>query len=140
MKTGKWELKDLYPGAHIRVKFDHFYHHGIYIGDDEVIQFGLPYDIHNDPTKIKVLKSSLAEFCGNENAFIEVYVFTKKELKEKKKDEEIVLNAINSIGESGYSIIHNNCEHFANRCIFGIAKSSQIDDIYEQVSKMLEKC
>lgn len=140
MANGKWELRDLYPGAHIRVGFDHFYHHGIYVGNDEVVQFGLPYDICDDSKEIKVVKSSLQEFCANKTVFIEVYVFTKKELKTKLKDEDIVLNAINSIGEGGYSILSNNCEHFANKCVFGVKKSAQIEEIYEQVSKMLEKC
>ena len=137
MKVGKWELTDLYPGAHIRVSCSGYYHHGIYIGDGEVVQFGLPTDVYVDPKEIKVMRSPLADFCGKA-LFIEVYKYSKKELKEKKSDEEIIKTALSCVGEGGYNILQNNCEHFTNRCIFGFNKSEQIDEIYRQVSNMLK--
>ena len=136
MKTGTWELIDLYPGAHIRVKCDSYYHHGIYIGNGEVVQFGLPFEVYSDPKEVRVLRSSLAEFCGKA-LFIEVYKFSKKELKEKKPDDVIIETALSCVGQGGYSILRNNCEHFANRCVFGVTKSAQIDEIYANVAKML---
>ena len=33
------------------------------------------------------------------------------------------------IGEGGYNIIHNNCEHLAYECVFGEKKSEQTDAI-----------
>ena len=138
MKTGEWKLVDLYPGAHIRVKISNFYHHGIYIGNGEVVQFGYPNNISADPKDVKVVRSPIAEFVGTGN-FIEVYVYSKSELKQKRKDEDIIKEALSHLGEGGYSILKNNCEHFANRCVFGNGSSSQIDDVYANVEKLLKK-
>ena len=138
MPTGEWKLVDLYPGAHIRVKISNFYHHGIYIGDGEVVQFGYPNNITEDPKDVKVMRSPINEFVGTAN-FIEVYVYSKDELKTKRKDEDIIKEALSHVGEGGYSILKNNCEHFANRCVFGKGSSSQIDDVYQNVEKLLKK-
>ena len=138
MKTGEWKLIDPYYGAHIRVKFADFYHHGIYVDDSNVIQFGLPSEILQNPKDIKVISTSLEKFCG-QSLFFEVYVFSKKELKTKKSDDEIVAKAKSLIGMDGYNIIHNNCEHFANLCVFGVKKSDQVSQVYQDVAKLLNK-
>jgi len=137
MKSG-WKLTDLYPGAQIRVKMDNFYHHGIYIGNDEVVQFGLPDNVYQKPQDVKVVLTPLSEFCGKAT-FIEVRTFSITEKLKKFKDADIVNNALSHVGEGGYNILKNNCEHFANLCVFGKKESSQIDDVYDKVSKMLEK-
>ncbi len=138
MKMGTWKLVDLYPGAHIRSKVNNFYHHGIYIGNDEVVQFGLPFSMYEDSEDIKVLRSPIKDFCGSDG-FIEVYVYSKKELKQKYPDSEIIKNALSHIGEGGYNILRNNCEHFANFCVFGIKRSEQVDDVYDNVDKLFKK-
>ena len=138
MKKGELQLIDLYPGAHIRVKVGNFYHHGIYIGDGEVVQFGLPFDMYTDAKDVKVLRSPISDFCKPDD-FIEVYVYSRKELKQKFKDEVIIANALSHVGEGGYSIIKNNCEHFANFCIFGKKVSDQIDGAYKDVEEMYKK-
>lgn len=138
MHQGEWKLIDLYPGAHIRVKSHAYYHHGIYIGNDEVVQFGYPGNVYQEPKDVRVMRSSIEDFVG-EAQFIEVYVFSKAELKKKKDDQEIIKEALSHVGEAGYSILRNNCEHFANRCIYGSGTSDQIDDIADQVDKLLAK-
>ena len=136
MNNGNWELVDLYPGAHIRVKCGNYYHHGIYIGNGEVVQFGLPVETH-ELKDIRVLRSPLTDF-SEDFSIIEVYRFTEEELMEKKTDDIIIQNALLHVGEGGYSILKNNCEHFANKCIFGVTKSSQIDEVYANVAKWLK--
>ena len=136
MSNGTWEITPLYPGAHIRVKCDQYFHHGIYIGNNEVVQFGLPYEVYSDPKQVRVLRSPLTDFCEDITT-IEVYQFTIEELNEKKPDEKIIEEALSHVGEGGYSIIRNNCEHFANKCVFGVCKSNQIDEVYANVAKML---
>ena len=42
--------------------------------------------------------------------------------------EKIVQNARKRIGEIGYSLLHDNCEHFAVWCRYGTKKSKQADD------------
>lgn len=126
--AGEWKLIDLYPGAHIRVKVKNYYHHGIYIGNGEVVQFGHPFNVSEKPENVKVIRSPIEDFAGPAT-FIEVYQYSKKELKIKNKDEDIIKKALSSLGEGGYNVLNNNCEHFANRCIFNNSRSSQTDDL-----------
>ena len=126
MKQGEWKLVDLYVGAHIRVKVKNYYHHAIYIGNGEVVQFGHPFNVSENPQSIKVIRSPIEDFANNET-FIEVYQYSKKELKMKNKDEDIVKIALAHLGEDGYDFLRNNCEHFVNRCIFNQSISYQVD-------------
>jgi len=73
----KWEMIAPYPGAHIRVQIQSIYHHGIYVGEDEVIQFGLPFDMLRPKEEVKVLKSNMEQFL--QGGFLEVRVFDRKE-------------------------------------------------------------
>ena len=131
----KWEMKEPYFGAHIRVQVQGIYHHGIYIGNDEVIQFGLPIDMLRPKEEVKVLKSSVEEFL--QGGFLEVRIFDRKERKIKNDDQKIVEIAISKLGEDGYDIVHNNCEHFANFCVFNKKESQQVDNIREEIRKKL---
>ena len=54
----------------------------------------------------------------------------------KRNPKEIIDEAVKSIGEGGYNVISNNCEHFANRCVFGEAKSEQVDSVKELLRRM----
>ena len=44
--------------------------------------------------------------------------FTKKEIKSKNSDEEIIRIALSRLGEGNYDLLKNNCEHFVNECVF----------------------
>lgn len=131
----KWEMKEPYIGAHIRVQIQSIYHHGIYIGNNEVIQFGLLSDMLKPKEEVRVLVSSIEEFL--QGGFLEVRVFDRKERKIKNDDLKIVEIAKSKLGEDGYDIVHNNCEHFANFCIFNKKESKQIDDIRSEIRKKL---
>ena len=41
--------------------------------------------------------------------------------------------AVSQLGQGGYDIIYNNCEHFVNKCVFGVAYSTQIDKMREML-------
>ena len=43
--------------------------------------------------------------------------------------EKTIAAARGRLGEKGYNLIHNNCEHFAYECAYGIKKSTQEEDI-----------
>ena len=58
--------------------------------------------------------------------FLEVGVLDKKELKNKRSAQEIEKTALARLGEGGYNILYNNCEHFALWCKTGISESHQI--------------
>ena len=133
----KWKLIEPVKGDHIRVKSNQLYHHGIYIGNDEVIQFGGPFDMFTKPKDIVVEKVSIEEFL--KGGFLEVKVFDRKERKQKRNVDDIVNTALSMLGEGGYDILYNNCEHFVNYCILGEKKSSQVDDLHKEIREKLGK-
>ena len=131
----KWEMKDPSIGDHIRVQMGALYHHAIYIGNDEVIQFGHPFDYQKSASNVFVIKSPIDDFLRG--GFLEVRVYDRKERKKKRKPEEIVQEAYRHLGEGGYHILNNNCEHFANYCVFGVKFSEQIDAAHAQIKDQL---
>ena len=122
-----WELVDCTRGDMIRVNLGGLYHYGIYVSDEEVIQFGYPPVLRNkDKNNVVVVVTDITTFsCGK---IVEVASLTKGDRKKKFKPETIVDNARKRIGEGGYNIIHNNCEHFAYECYCGVHYSSQEDE------------
>lgn len=133
----KWKLIEPEIGDHIRVKSKQLYHHGIYIGNDEVVEFGHPFDMYQDHSLIKVMKSKVEDFLNG--GFLEVRIYTKKELKKKFSNDLIIERALSKIGEGDYNLLYNNCEHFANFCVFGIKESKQVDNIHEKIKNLLNK-
>lgn len=132
-----WIKRTPIKGDHIRIKFHDIYHHAIYVSTLCVVQFGLPMDIYDNPDKVKVITTSFEEFSkfGDE---IEIRTYSETELINKRDNEQIVEYALSKVGEGGYNLMHNNCEHFANLCVFGKKISKQVDDIYSQVEMMLK--
>ena len=128
---------DPIAGDHIRVLVNGYYHHGIYIGNDEVVQFGHPFDMYQDHREIKVIKSPIEDFLRG--GFLEVRQYSKKELKIKFSNDKICELALSKLGEGDYNLLYNNCEHFATFCVFGKKESKQVDDIHEKIKKLLNK-
>lgn len=124
-----WELKDPAYGDMIRVKSGSIYHYGIFVSDDEVIQFGLAPV--NRPTlsdkDVAVCVSDIDGFLSG--GFLEVAVPDKKEAKKRRKAAQIVEFARSRLGETGYHILYNNCEHFAYECYLGEKYCSQTEDV-----------
>ncbi len=125
----KWELKEPVRGDIVRVATSGLYHFGIYVSDEEVIQFGLPPSrrASTNPEDIKVLASDIDEFLAG--GFLEVCVYDRKEKKKNRTPDEIVSYARDQIGRGGYHILYNNCEHFANECANGERVCHQTDDL-----------
>lgn len=55
----------------------------------------------------------------------------------KNKDQDIINIAISKLGEGGYDIVYNNCEHFVNYCIFNTKKSDQVENVREEIRRKL---
>ncbi|MDR2822663.1 MAG: lecithin retinol acyltransferase family protein [Acholeplasmatales bacterium] len=129
---------DILPvyGDQIRVSRGLYYHHGIYVDDANIIQFGsLSRELN--PEDALVLISDLKTFLRN--GVLEVRVFTEEELKTKKNSDEVVKYALSKLGEKGYNIITNNCEHFCNECIFGVKQSEQVDSVLSILDLLFSK-
>ena len=132
----KWSYTEPTYGDMIRVAVCGIYHFGIYVSDDEVIQFGLPPSRRTslDDSTVEVLASSIDDFLSG--GFLEVCEFDKKEKKKNRSPKEIVDYARSKIGTRGYSILYNNCEHFANECVSGTRLCQQAEDIRAYFQKM----
>lgn len=125
----KWVYKEPALGDMIRVDMGGLYHFGIYVSDEEVIQFGLPprSRIGVRDADVEVLAADIDAFLAG--GFLEVCEFDKKEKKKNRTPSEIVEYARGKIGTKGYHILYNNCEHFANECVTGTAICRQAEDV-----------
>lgn len=124
----KWTLNEPKFGDIVRVKLGSIYHFGIYISDDSVIQFGLPpTSLDRDASKVFVCETSIETFLCDK--FLEVGEPDKQEKKKIRKPKDIVSVAKSRLGEGGYHILYNNCEHFVNECAFGKRDCEQVDSI-----------
>lgn len=132
-----WVVKKPVYGDQIRVNRGAYYHHGIYQDDDCVYQFAVPGDGNElDPEKAIVCTCTLAHF--GKGSPVEVREYTKEEKEIKRTPLEIIQYAKDHLGEGGYSIIRNNCEHFSNRCAFGKSESRQVEDVLNAISQIFK--
>ena len=122
----KWSVREIRPGDILRVNTGRYYHFGIYIGDETVIHFARP-DPHTltDASKAVVRKDSLDRFSMGKS--LEVRDYSLKEKLKKNAPRKVIETAVSQLGQAGYDIIYNNCEHFVNKCVFGVGYSTQID-------------
>ena len=122
----KWTFNNPKSGDMIRVCLGEFYHYGIYVSDDEIIQFGPPpMSLVRKDTDIEVEVTDIQSFlCGK---FLETGEPERKDKKNLRQPSEIIADARRRIGEKGYNILYNNCEHFVYECVLGIKYCSQTE-------------
>ena len=112
-----WKIAIFTPGDHIRVKRDHYYHHGIFVGNGEVIHYTAEKDDGiNKASEVFVKKTSIEFFL--KNGVGEKALYSRKEKHRLNKPEDIIQLANKSLGRGNYNIISNNCETFANDVSF----------------------
>lgn len=125
-----WVKKKPIKADHIRVmRIGGLYaHHGVYISDDEVIHFtGQDDDSILDWSKCKVIKTDLKTFL--KGGIVEVKEYTDEEFQDLYSPEQIVAYARACVGDKGYHLAFNNCEHFANVCTLGRFRSNQVERV-----------
>ena len=138
----EWVMKEPLAGDIVRVNMGIYYHYGIFESDDSIIQFGLPNNVSADPATIQVLSTSIDVFLGTDSdalRLIEVAEYTHDELHRKRKAAQVLEYARSRLGTGGYDILHNNCEHFVNECVFAQSRSSFIDSVREKIRKKLKE-
>lgn len=127
----KWEMKEARYGDIVRVALGSIYHFGIFVSEDEVIQFGLPPTTGRSTEDVEVLSAPVSDFLAG--GFLEVGCPEGIEKKRRRSPEQTVASARARLGERGYNVIHNNCEHFVNECAFGQSVCTLADSIRERV-------
>lgn len=107
-------VDELTPGMHVVAHRIGYQHHGIYIGDGQVVAYLLDtgvtvcsWSTFADGDKVTVYEHDDALYSA----------------------DEIVDRALDRVGEDDYNLVFNNCEHFANWCITGQAKSYQVREV-----------
>lgn len=112
---------DLQPGDHLLVRRHSilYSHHGIYVGDEQVIHFY--EDMKNFNSRIVL--TSLDKFLKNGNLRRKIY-------KHRSNPQIIVDRAYSLLNNRGYDLIENNCEHMATWCVTGKKESNQVNRFF----------
>lgn len=105
-------------------------HHGIDCGDGEIIHLtaagpGFP-SVRGIPRE---------EFAEGGPILVRDYAkfFASEDAAERAIDvspDAVVARARSRLGQIGFDLFHNNCEHFATWCRTGISSSTQIDALW----------
>ncbi|PLT32548.1 lecithin retinol acyltransferase family protein [Bacillus sp. V5-8f] len=103
------KANDFVKGDHLFSQRLGYTHHGIYVGNNQVLHYLL---------KEGVVLASLDDFsCGEE-------IFKRRSPK-FFSNEEIVQRAFRRHGEGEYDLFENNCEHFCIWCRNGLVEADR---------------
>lgn len=126
-----WTAVTPTAGDHIRVRRlgGLYYHHGIYVSDDEVIAFAGDDDYNPiDWWDTEIRATTYAEF--RQGGVVEVRQYTEEEQKALCSASETIAFARACLGNKKYNLLFHNCEHFANACKLGVYRSRQSEDLF----------
>ena len=133
----KWTADMPQYGDAIRVKVKFYYHYGIFVDEGCIVQFGMPDNTGVAPEEIKVLTTDIDVFRNG--GTVERAELSVAERLKKFSSEKTVKTALSRVGEGGYHILYNNCEHFVNECLFGESKSGFVDSVREEIRNKIKK-
>jgi hypothetical protein len=120
MKAQKLGQKEWPLGTHLVTPRFGYRHHGIYIGNGEVLHYaGLCEWWHIGPVE----KISLDCFLSGHE------VWVKEHPKARYKGTAVVARAYSRLGEKRYSLFNNNCEHLCTWSIDGVSHSEQVAEL-----------
>ena len=106
-------------GDHVYVRRVGYTHHGVEVDDGMVIHFtGTP----GSKRGATIRREALEVFRSG--GVVEV-----RRYEQRLDPEMVVERAESKLGQSGYNLYANNCEHFARWCVTGDHKSSQVNAV-----------
>jgi hypothetical protein len=111
-------------GDHIYIQHIGFTHHGIDCGDGSVIHYG-------KRGGEKICRISKNDFASGNKIHV-------KEYGKCYSDDTVVRRAESRLGEKGYDLFSNNCEHFAYWCKTGKDKSEQVGQVQGGVTGLVQ--
>ncbi|AFJ89999.1 MULTISPECIES: lecithin retinol acyltransferase family protein [unclassified Burkholderia] len=104
-------------GAHLVTRRPGYLHHGIYIGDGNVIHYaGWSRDPNGGPVEVVTLDGFRA---GRALAVV-------RHAHTPYDGMQAARRAASRLGECRYRLLTNNCEHFCLWCLFGVGRSEQV--------------
>lgn len=121
LSAGNWpvaSVRSLEPGTHLVTPRRGYAHHGIYVGQGKVVQYGgLVRGLHRGPVE----EVGLEQFaCGRP-------MWMRYDRESNFDADEIVRRARSRVGENRYHLLTNNCEHFCEWCVHAEHRSYQVD-------------
>ncbi|XP_070578385.1 phospholipase A and acyltransferase 2-like [Ptychodera flava] len=138
-KHNQTVLDSCNPGDLLEFTRGWYSHWGVYVGDGQVVHLtgendGIGDDIGNPQHVFSVWGKQFNKAKVKCENFWNI-VYDCKAIINNDKDgsqsaasvEEIVERAFSSLGEIGYNVLWNNCEHFAKWCRYGKKESSQVN-------------
>lgn len=132
-----WKIIEPKYGDLIRVKRPNYYHVGIFYKDNKVIHFASDHgDSVTAPQEVYVHIAPMNEFLLG--GALEVAQFNKEEKKNIRLPDKIIEIALSHINDKGYDFMQNNCEHFANRCVYIHPPKTQMELYVEKVAELLK--
>jgi hypothetical protein len=121
-------------GSHIRVRrLAGYWHHGIYVGEGMVVHFN--GEVLS--TEAACIQHATMDAFADGGA-VEVVSYGRGRKGRKFSGVKIAERAANKVGESGYHLFNNNCEHFATWCVTGKAYCDQIVDAGKAIDDGLD--
>ena len=106
-------------GDHLVVQHFCYTHHGVYVGNGQVIHYQGPS--FSDGQACRIILSTLEDFHGNQS--LRVIAHPNRPFSR----ETGAARAFSRLGEHDYHLLFNNCEHFVLWCIEGQHDSPQVN-------------
>jgi hypothetical protein len=115
------EMPVLRRGDHLRARSPRGAHHdGIYLGNGDVIHLTGAPDGGKAGARVRI--DTLAVFAADRPVTVRPYVGDHD-------PDAIIARAMSRLGDGGYHLIFNNCQHFARWCATGDHLSEQVDSV-----------
>jgi hypothetical protein len=105
-------------GSHLVTRRRGYLHHGIYVGDGRVVHYsGLASGLHRGPVE----EVPMERFTRGQSVWVKFHATSNFDA------QEVIERARSRVGEDGYRLLTNNCEHFCEWCLRGEHRSYQVD-------------
>ncbi|GHU02149.1 hypothetical protein FACS1894147_03420 [Spirochaetia bacterium] len=105
-------------------------HYGIYAGNNKVIHF-TPRN-GDFGVQAAVRETSLARFAKGNRIAVSDFSHNSGQVY---SPDGTVRRARSKIGQGGYNLVFNNCEHFANWCKTGKRHSRQVENAVQEIAE-----
>lgn len=118
---GASPIPPLKRGDHIRAGWPRTPHHdGVYVGSGYVIHLsGAP---GQGKAGARVQVGTLTDFAAGRPVTVRRYAG-------EHDPDAIIERAVSRLGQGGYNLVFNNCQHFARWCVTGHHRSEQIEAV-----------
>jgi Lecithin retinol acyltransferase len=105
-------------GSHLVTPRRGYLHHGIYVGARKVVHYsGFTNGLRRGPVE----EVPVAHFARGQR------VWVRSDASSDFDVREVICRARSRVGEDRYRLLTNNCEHFCEWCLYGAARSLQVE-------------